>query len=442
MDANFDLDINNYTMNDLIQFFKLDENYTISDLLDKEAELVKQIVSVSSNNSEYTSKYKFDIVNFIKSGKEVLTSFRNEIETKKTMKKHEDKFYNADDRGRAPKIGKIINPLETQQALETSIIKPNNINGYGCDFITSIYVFNTSARNNFFTTSPASSTYELPLTWNNVVSIKLASANIPNVMYVFNDDAGTTQLYIEEDETGLAGLITIPEGNYSPFASCAMPLEESFSELLTAYINETLGTEKRFLVTINLFNRKVTISNTTYAFTMNTLIKDPPDFYSPYSNLSMDDYKNYTSDDLKAGLPILTYVQTMGYIMGFREVLYYNEKSYTSEAMFNNTYSDYIYFVLEDFTGSQTASNTYGILGQGILGKDILGVIPLNSSLFATTFDNNANFIYKQRDYFGPVDISRIAVKLMDQKGNEINLQGAEFNFSLEVKTLYNISKK
>ena len=97
---------------------------------------------------------------------------------------------------------------------------------------------------------------------------------------------------------------------------------------------------------------------------------------------------------------------------------------------------------MDDFTGSQTTSNTYGILDQGLLAQGILGVIPINSGVYTTTFDNNANFIYKKREYFGPVDISRITIKLLNQKGNVVNLHGTDFSFALQIKTIYNLTQK
>ena len=79
MESNFDLDINNYTTKDLLNFFKLDENYSLEDLNDKEEKLANEILSVS--NKIYQPKYKFDIINFIKLAKDVLISFHNDIES-------------------------------------------------------------------------------------------------------------------------------------------------------------------------------------------------------------------------------------------------------------------------------------------------------------------------------------------------------------------------
>ena len=87
MEDNFDLDVNNYTMEDLISFFKLENTFSIEDLFKKEQELAIEILSV--NNKNYDSKYKFDIINFIKSATEILKSYHNELQSVKEIEKNE-----------------------------------------------------------------------------------------------------------------------------------------------------------------------------------------------------------------------------------------------------------------------------------------------------------------------------------------------------------------
>lgn len=437
MESNFDLDVNNYTTDDLIHFFKLDNNmFSHEDLIKKEEEKTIEILSI--NNSKYNSKYKFDIINFIKSAKDVLISSRNDIETNKEIQKNIDKFIDTD---KYTKVGKIINPFSHHQSLENTKIPNYDVNGYNYNTTTSIYVFNTIARNNFYTTVPSNSTYDLPVRWKDVISISLSSASIPNVMYAYNNDSETNQIYIEEDNTGLSAIVTLPEGNYTPYD--ANLIEASFTDALTQALNQqVLGiidpSNYRFNVYINLANHKTTISNTTNTFTMRVLNKVPFNKCSIYSN---DNYINNILN--KSELQVHSYVETMGYLMGYRELEYSNNTSYISESIFTNIYSNYLYFALEDYTSSQTVSNTYGILGEnGMLDSNILAVIPINSNLFTTTFDNYANYIYKKREYFGPVDISKISIKLINQKGNLVNLNGTEFNFSLKVKTIYNLTQK
>jgi hypothetical protein len=452
MEPSFDLDINNYTTTDLMNFFKLEDNYSLEDLNKKEEKLATSILSV--DNQKYNSKMKFDIINFIKLAKEILISFKGDMETNREIKKNIERYVNKD---RDPNVGRIINPLDSHQSLQHSIIPKESINGYDYDVTTSVYVFNTFGRNDFYATTASNSTYDLPVKWKNVISISLSAATIPNVMYAFNFEEGTDQIYIEEDNTGLAGIVTIPAGNYSPFAIIIAGTEllgqASFPEALTKAINEQLGTGNRFTVTVDIANRKTTIKNSTHTFSIFTLGKDKyndqnlpaknptkPGCINPFSNRIDIDYG--VNPPPRITIPPGVYGSTMGYLMGFREIVYSGLNSYTSESIFSNTYSNYLYFCLDDYTGSQPLTNTYGVATDGMLKENILGVIPISSNLFQTTFDNNANFIYKKREYFGPVDISRITIKLINQRGNLVNLHDSNFNFALQVKTIYNLTEK
>ena len=452
MEPSFDLDINNYTTEDLLNFFKLSDNYSLEDLNEKEEKLATEILSVK--NSKYNPKYKFDIINFIKLAKDVLISFKRDIETNREIKKNIERYINKD---RDPNVGRVINPLDSHQAIQRSIIPKDSINGYDYDVMTSVYVFNTFGRNDFYTTTASNSTYDLPIKWKNVISIQLTAATIPNVMYAFNFEEGTDQIYIEEDNTGLSGIVTIPAGNYSPFdlqiyQQVLLP-EASFPEALTKAINEQLGTGDRFKVKIDISNRKTTITNSTHTFSMytlnkdtyndpNTVIKNPTksQCVNPFS--SRIDINYGVNPPPKDSLYPGNYASTMGYLMGFREIVYSGLKSYTSESIFQNIYSDYLYFCVDDYTGSQPLTNTYGLGGLGMLKENILGLIPINSNLFQATFDNNSNFIYKKREYFGPVDISRITIKLINQRGNIVNLHDTNFNFAIQVKSIYNLTEK
>jgi hypothetical protein len=194
---------------------------------------------------------------------------------------------------------------------------------------------------------------------------------------------------------------------------------------------------------------------------MNTIKKNDNFRCNPYANDIINDsvllIKNTTRKGLnicdeyvlkdinlvdKSQIKPSVYFQTLGYQLGFREINYSDKKSYTSESGFNNIYSSYLYLVLEDYTGAQQSSNTFGILKNGILDRNILGVIPITSSVSKITFDSNANFIYKKREYFGPVDISKISVKLINQLGELVNLHDTDYNFSIQVTTIYDLNKK
>jgi len=72
---------------------------------------------------------------------------------------------------------------------------------------------------------------------------------------------------------------------------------------------------------------------------------------------------------------------------------------------------------------------------------DILGIIPVKTSTVTPTGSQIVEFSgslqSNKRNYFGPVDIDRMAVKLLDDKGNILNLNGSDWCVTLICECLY-----
>jgi hypothetical protein len=442
MSTNFDLDINNYSTPDLLKFLKLPDIFDLNDIEKRVNEMINEIL-FSDNRSPSDDKYKTDIITFIKLAKEALISSYREIQTEIEIKKKQIM-------GKDNNLGKIINPLSGHQSLQTHSIPGKSAVSYKHNVIKSIYVFNTVARDNFFGTFSSNCSFDLPIKLTNVISLSLASIQIPNVILTFTKNRGTVSIYIFENDTGIGEIVTIPDGNYSRIdasgafvqfvddftPSMAITLQTSINQIFNNY-----GTIlDRFSVTISNSTGKTTISNSSSNFSIKTLKKNLDNFNfedlcSPY----FKPLKDSASESFE-GITPTQYVGTLGYALGYREVSYSDNNSYESEGVFNNKYSSYLYFALNDYTSSQSASNTYALLQNSLISDQILAVVPLNGPRFQFVFDNGSNFIYKKRDYFGPVDISKISIKLLNQIGELVNLLDSEFSFTLQVTSIYDLN--
>jgi hypothetical protein len=122
-------------------------------------------------------------------------------------------------------------------------------------------------------------------------------------------------------------------------------------------------------------------------------------------------------------------------------------KNYT-EMMINPFYDD-------SFTGSTNQGgiggsgsttglstfNTYGTssVGLGSSTINILGKIPLNRQRFQiiTASSTTANFL--KREYFGPVNIDRLRVQLLDDYGRVVDLNNVDYSFTLEIEQIYDL---
>jgi hypothetical protein len=149
-------------------------------------------------------------------------------------------------------------------------------------------------------------------------------------------------------------------------------------------------------------------------------------------------YDNELLDPEKNISPSMIY-NSMGYYMGYRQPIYSGKKSYTSESMYDDVYSDYIYFALNDYNKNYKDVVT-GMLSNELIAENILALVPITSAQFSTNFINASDLIYRTRIYDSPVEISKISIKMINQYGELLNLYQSDFAFCIEVKTLYNIS--
>ena len=71
--------------------------------------------------------------------------------------------------------------------------------------------------------------------------------------------------------------------------------------------------------------------------------------------------------------------------------------------------------------------------------RDVFAVVPIKSGLSPgeTFVEFGGTLQSQERTYFGPVNISRLRIKLMTDKGDIINLNGAHWSFQLICETLY-----
>ena len=69
---------------------------------------------------------------------------------------------------------------------------------------------------------------------------------------------------------------------------------------------------------------------------------------------------------------------------------------------------------------------------------NVLGILPVKPTTTGAVYvDFSGPIQENMRTYFGPVDIERLRVKLLDDKGNTLNLNGGNWSFTLLCELLY-----
>ena len=86
-------------------------------------------------------------------------------------------------------------------------------------------------------------------------------------------------------------------------------------------------------------------------------------------------------------------------------------------------------------------NNLTNYLTRAPTSSDILAILPIKTSTSVPTgsmlVDFSGSLQNSTRTYFGPVNIDRMAVKLLDDKGNVVNLNGCDWCVTLVAQCLY-----
>ena len=276
-------------------------------------------------------------------------------------------------------------------------------------------------------------TFDLGEHLTNIKCIRLYAVHIPTTWYAFSKKYGNTRMWV--DREGVVEKVEIPDGNYTP---------TSIVSQVETQINETVALNN---VSWSHANFKTTSSHT------DTVDDHEMIFYS-HTDAS---YNFSEGCDQRTKLN-----NSLGWALGWRgmgETVAVEAKhdSPTTFPAAIDTYGPrYFYLVLDDFTNAQlsrglvnmhdfanhnadnqatdrwkydrvrppSSPNVLAIISVDKIKPDERGIIPyINSGLEFNT-----------RAFSSPVDITRMKVSLIDDRGNVVDLNGADWSFSLLVE--------
>jgi hypothetical protein len=393
--STIDLDIDNYSISDLEHFLQL-ENVAGYGVI----EIEKKVGFVRNNFLEKVADRDFQsrLLIFLDEAKRLLLQ---NMKTNRVMASGGSHYViDKSTEASASAITNFIQPVNTFPT-ETA---PGVLNR-----LRRRTNFVSLAMNTFFrdpkSGSPTDCFFVLSYPLKNVVSMRLLSLELPEGVYLLSNADLTNRLYIVEyagDGSKLVeGLVIVPEGCY-----CA----ESLAAALQNAINVQLETLGRFAVGIDPISFRTTIINSVHNFDMY--------FVTQQTNTYLN--------------------RNLGWILGYRNPTYLENNYYTSEGLFNGVPLDYMYFVLDDFNLSRS-SNLIAIFNDSFIDKNILAKIPYSNWNFQVLFEGKDDVISPRRQYFGPVDIRKFGLQLINKYGQIINLNNMDFSFTLEVEMAYDI---
>jgi hypothetical protein len=282
-------------------------------------------------------------------------------------------------------------------------------------------------RKDPFDTAATNFRFELAESLTNVKSLRLYAVHIPTTWYAFSPKYGNTRFFVGAPG-GTPVAYDIPGGNYSP------------AELTAEFSAKTQSIDNNLAATWDSNTFKNTINHTHNGGSAHEIT-----FYSETDAVY----------DFSTGCEVRTKINgSLGWAMGYRGAAATVQTTLTGidsiefPATTDTFGPKYFYLVLDDFTNSQLSRGVVGLTGTDTNGIDTWKNDrlrpPTNTNVLAmisveklkTDERGIMPFIssgleFNVRNYSSPVDIARMEVRLVDDRGYTVDLNGADWSFAM-----------
>jgi len=409
---NFDLNISNYKKDELEEIFNLPPGkYDVGIVEMKCSQLRNNIVSDATVDESVRRK----TIIFLEEAKKLLVS---EINDSQIIKKLSNAYNFNHDLQSTPVI----------DAGETFIIdKPKS--SFGNSFPSEFYPgiinplkkkttrqnlnIDTRFRDNYYGSASSNFNFDLPIKFSDVMQIQLSAFEMPFTYYNISKQMGNNFFSITLDSAPTVPvIITVPDGNYAPSG-------------LVAYLNNfVVGTAIsgiQFIYNIDASGNGSgqLVIGTTGAGVGNFMLTFNSDIYGNADTINP--------------LPL-----KLGWLLGFRNGSYSGNNNYVGEGIVSLSGQRYLYLVVDDYNNNVT-NGFYSAFNASILNKNILARISFQPNPFGSIAQNNLSLITTPRQYFGPVDIQKLKIQLLDEYGRVIEMNNMDYSFCLTFTSVYDI---
>lgn len=295
---------------------------------------------------------------------------------------------------------------------------PKNLNPIEKHFIRRTINIDSRFRDNYYTTEATDLLINLPTTIKKAISMKLVGLELPHCgLYAINKKYGNHFFHFIYQNT-LYKLV-INDGRYNG-TEIVQEITNSLQQLgfdppTTPNANSTVAVGYNKSACKLFFTFSGGSANDGLIF-----------------NKDLNDKDDDTNLQLK-----------LGWILGFTLGSYHTTNAgarFLAEAPYDGTGSKYIFLIVDDFNNNVNNYFT-AAFNQSIMNKNILARIPQYRHYdfdSMTGVDEINNLANSPRKYFGPIDIQKLKIQLVDEYGRIVYINNRNFSLALEFICTYN----
>ncbi len=398
--SKFDLNLNNYTKVELEEMFQLTPIYTDTDLLQKEQVLRENILS----DGAVEPMVKIQTLKFIEQAKQILLA------------------------GKAPSLA--VATIKPEPAMvPTQVYMPTHPSEYFPGWVNPVKKRNRSIvlnidtrfRESYYVTQPSNFHINLPMKINSVVNMELSAIEFPpTAFYSVSKMLGNNFFWLRAGSEAAGDLeetvVIIPDGNFT--APDAVELINTFLQTLST------STYLQYIY----FSVNENATGTSGSSQLLVAVNESYPFAIPF-NFIIDLQADINGvADYSTPLPL-----KLGWKLGFRNGIYTNNSAYVTEGVLNLAGASYLYLAIDDYNN---ANNTFfSAFNESVLNKNILARVAVQSSVSSAVTFSNIGLVTTPREYYGPVNIEKMQIQMLDEYGRIINLNNMDYSFCLTFTT-------
>lgn len=279
---------------------------------------------------------------------------------------------------------------------------------YPTDAVSEYINIDSRFRTNPNTTSSTDFYVRLPRTYKNIMSMRLASIELPNMWYEFSQERANISFLVTVGSD--TKQIDIPEGNYLTFAALLTAVTSSLS---TAFPSLT-------------WTFTIPANSTTFQATISAVVTAggaPQVFSMDFSTILSNQNQIVRQRPFDNGL---------GYYLGFTRGTYTGASSYTGETVPFIVGPNYVFIELDKYEGIESVSFSDS-------SRSAFAKIIVTGEKGLLVVDNESNRISKTIKFSQPQNISGFRVRLTDAYGIVLKM-ASNFSFTLELIEAVNVN--
>ncbi len=413
---NFDLNIENYTRDELIGMFELPEHFDRNIVEIKESKLRESILK----NKEIKKDTQVQTINFLAKAKNIIL---NESKQNTSFQQKIEDFYNSSYELKSSKLEDTdehmvqVRPEKPYLSSYPSEFFPGIINPIKKRTIKKNLNIDTRFRDNYYVNSSTNFNLSIASNITDVLQMQLNSIELPTTYYAVSKQYGNNFFSITINDGAISNtIIQIPDGNYT---------QQTIMNIINLQLTNAGAPFSNVSFIINLTGTQTGSGQT---------LVGPNAGGAAITEIELNFQADRNGiDDRNTPLPL-----KLGWILGFRNGVYVNNINYVSEGIVDTTGPKYLFLVVDDHNSS-VSNNFFSAFNSSLLNKNILARISLTANNYSILNQNNLNIVTTPREYFGPVNISNMTIQLLDEYGRTIDLNNMDYSFCLTLTCVYDI---